>query len=99
MSYLARICTAILLYGAGCKVGGRAVAPIDRGPPDAKVIARVDPSGFAPAIDPVVASESPGVAAIGPRAPTLVSESAQPFVHFARPMKADATALQFELDP
>ncbi|HWB73476.1 MAG TPA: MG2 domain-containing protein [Nannocystaceae bacterium] len=63
------------------------------------MIARVDPAGFAPAVDPAVAGASPGVAAIGPRAPTLVSESAQPFVHFARPMKADAAALHFELDP
>lgn len=90
----------LVLALAGCRVGTPALAAgADRSVPPAEVIARVDPAGFAPTIDPATAAAMPGVAAYGPKASTPVDESAQPYVQFARPMIADPGALHFEIDP
>ncbi len=79
-------------------------APVEP-PPPAEVVARLDPHGFpVPAIDGDVRRRSPGLASVGPREDAAkgsakVSESAQPYVHFAQPMRTDGSAPTFELDP
>ncbi|MFO0634580.1 MAG: hypothetical protein U0168_17190 [Nannocystaceae bacterium] len=85
---------------AACHGPSRALVPeAPAGPPAAEVIATVDPAGHAPKRDPELVGAPAEVAAVGPRAGTPVSESAQPYVHFSRPMRPQVDALRFELEP
>ena len=71
-------------------------------PPSAAVVARLDPDGFpVPIVDTDAHRRSPGLANLGPRDTdgARVSESTQPFVHFAQPMRTDEPPPQFVIDP
>lgn len=90
----------ILSTLAACHGRPRPLAPqAPAGPPSAEVIATVDPAGHAPQRDPQLRDAPAEVAAVGPDASAAVSESAQPYVHFTRPMRPQAEALRFELEP
>jgi hypothetical protein len=70
--------------------------------PDAKVIGRVEIAGTAPTADLDDPPRSKAIAAVGPKTVGKrgrVDSNAQPFVHFARPMVAEPSALRFELTP
>jgi hypothetical protein len=66
------------------------------------VVARLDPEGFpVPIVDADAHRRSPALANLGPRDANgaKTSESAQPFVHFAQPMRTDEPPPRFVLDP
>lgn len=88
------------VFASSCSpaVRGRADEPVLADPP---VIARVEPSGWAPSSDgePVT---SAGVAKVGPRTSGeqgLADPWASPFVHFTRPMRPEDSKLAFEIHP
>ncbi len=70
--------------------------------PNAPVVARVEVAGPPPALDTDLAGRSSVLAAVGPKSVGTRGRGdrwTQPFVHFARPMTVDATALHFEFEP
>lgn len=95
-----RLALVLPLVAVSC--GGASALSKREAVPRAPIVGRVEIAGTAPAIDTDDPPRSKAIAAVGPKsvgARGLVDTAAQPFVHFARPMRAEPEALRFELTP